>query len=65
MGQVAVDLLLEAIKAPDQQPEAGEVNRELQGHGREGDFTFCTGSREPGLHQGGDPSRDDGLLLFP
>jgi LacI family transcriptional regulator len=27
MGQVAVDLLLEAIKAPDQQPEAGEVNR--------------------------------------
>jgi LacI family transcriptional regulator len=27
MGQVAVDLLLEAIKAPDQQLEAGEVNR--------------------------------------
>jgi LacI family transcriptional regulator len=27
MGQLAVDLLLEAIKAPDQQLEAGEVNR--------------------------------------
>jgi DNA-binding LacI/PurR family transcriptional regulator len=26
MGQAAVDLMLEAVKAPDQQPDAGEVS---------------------------------------